>query len=100
MNCAFEFPEKIEVPYVIHWQKIGIKLPIYIWYDGYPPHWGEGFEGRVSLANSKDASLNLTNVKETDQGWYECKVFFLNQPDEQMKNGTFILLDVHGKFNK
>jgi hypothetical protein len=27
-------------------------------------------------------------------------VFFLNQPDEQLKNGTFILLDVHGKFHQ
>ena len=99
MNCAFDFPDKIEVPYVIHWQKRGVKIPIYIWYDGYPPHLGEGYEGRVSLMadpNNREASLNLTNVRESDQGWYECKVYFLNQNNEQLKNGTFVLLDVHG----
>jgi len=99
LHCAFDFPDKIEVPYVIHWQKIGVKIPIYIWYDGYPPHLGEGYEGRVSLTDPKEASLNLTNVRESDQGWYECKVFFLNRPNEQLKNGTFVLLDVHGMYS-
>ncbi|XP_054162943.1 protein turtle-like [Oppia nitens] len=95
-NCAFDFPDKIEVPYVIHWQKKGVKIPIYIWYDGYPPHLGEGYEGRVALTNpTKEASLNLSNVRESDQGWYECKVYFLNQANDQLKNGTFVLLDVH-----
>ncbi|XP_067132158.1 protein turtle-like isoform X17 [Centruroides vittatus] len=93
LRCAFEFPEGIPVPYVIQWQKNGIKIPIYIWYDGYPPHAGEGYEGRVSLTNQ--ASLNLTNVKEQDQGWYECRVYFLNRPPESPKNGTWVYLDVH-----
>ncbi|GIZ03317.1 protein turtle [Caerostris extrusa] len=71
----------------------GSKIPIYIWYDGYPPHAGEGYEGRVSLAEK--ASLNLTNVHESDQGWYECKVYFLNRPPDSPKNGTWVHLDVH-----
>ncbi len=98
LECAFDFPDKIEVPYVIHWQKNGLKIPIYIWYDGYPPHLGEGYEGRVSLIDTREASLNLTNVRESDQGWYECKVFFLNRPNEQ-KNGTWVLLEVHGIYS-
>lgn len=103
LNCAFDFPDGIVVPYVIHWQKNGVKIPIYIWYDGYPPHLGEGYEGRVSLVSKSSnqhglASLNLTNVRESDQGWYECKVYFLNRPNEQIKNGTWVLLDVHGMY--
>jgi hypothetical protein len=94
LHCAFDFPDGITVPYVIQWQKNGVKIPIYIWYDGYPPHTGEGYEGRVSL--SGQASLNLTNVRENDQGWYECKVYFLNRPPEPIKNGTWVHLDVHG----
>ena len=95
LRCAFDFPDGVRVPYVIQWQKNGIKIPIYIWYDGYPPHIGEGYEGRVGL--SGQASLNLTTVNENDQGWYECKVFFLNRPPEPIKNGTWVHLDVHGK---
>ncbi|GFY72498.1 protein turtle [Trichonephila inaurata madagascariensis] len=91
--CEFEYPEEKPVPYVIQWQKQGIKIPIYIWYDGYPPHAGDGYEGRVSLAEK--ASLNLTNVHESDQGWYECKVYFLNRPPDSPKNGTWVHLDVH-----
>ncbi|XP_054162906.1 protein turtle homolog B-like isoform X2 [Oppia nitens] len=93
INCAFDFPDGIRVPYVIQWQKNGVKIPIYIWYDGYPPHIGEGYEGRVSL--SGQAALNLSNLNENDQGWYECKVFFLNRPPEPIKNGTWVHLDVH-----
>ena len=94
LRCAFDFPDGIRVPYVIQWQKNGVKIPIYIWYDGYPPHIGEGYEGRVGL--SGQASLNLSTVNENDQGWYECKVFFLNRPPEPIKNGTWVHLDVHG----
>ncbi|XP_015783497.1 protein turtle isoform X3 [Tetranychus urticae] len=93
LNCAFDYPEGIPVSYVIQWQKLGIDLPIYIWYDGYPPHTGTGYEGRASL--SGQASLNLTKVNEEDQGWYECKVFFLNRPPTLPKNGSWVHLDVH-----
>lgn len=41
------------------------------------------------------ASLNLTNIRESDQGWYECKVVFLNRSPNQHKNGTWFHLDVH-----
>ena len=41
------------------------------------------------------ASLNLTNIRESDQGWYECKVVFLNRSPNQHKNGSWFHLDVH-----
>ena len=44
------------------------------------------------------ASLNLTNIRESDQGWYECKVVFLNR-NPGSRNGTWFHLDVHGKYN-
>lgn len=44
------------------------------------------------------ASLNLTNIRESDQGWYECKVVFLNR-NPGSKNGTWFHLDVHGKYS-
>lgn len=77
----------------------GQEIPIYIWYESYPTHSGEGYEGRVSRVSPDSsfgaASLNLTNIRESDQGWYECKVVFLNRPPKQHKNGTWFHLDVH-----
>lgn len=77
----------------------GQEIPIYIWYENYPTHSGEGYEGRVSRVSPDSpfgaASLNLTNIRETDQGWYECKVVFLNRSPNQHKNGSWFHLDVH-----
>ncbi|CAH1159818.1 unnamed protein product [Phaedon cochleariae] len=109
-NCHVEFPEGHPVPYVLQWEKKkghalieyflkGQDIPIYIWYESYPTHSGEGYEGRVSRVSPDSpygaASLNLTNIRESDQGWYECKVVFLNRPPNQPKNGTWFHLDVH-----
>jgi len=77
----------------------GSDLPIYIWYESYPEHIEEGYKGRVSRVSQDSpfgsASLNLTNIRESDQGWYECKVVFLNRDPKQHKNGTWFHLDVH-----
>ncbi|XP_037870522.1 protein turtle isoform X2 [Bombyx mori] len=98
-NCQVDFPEDIPVPYVLQWEKKGQDIPIYIWYESYPTHSGEGYEGRVSRVATDSpygaASLNLTNIRESDQGWYECKVVFLNRSPNQHKNGTWFHLDVH-----
>uniref|UniRef100_A0A1B6E797 Protein turtle n=1 Tax=Clastoptera arizonana TaxID=38151 RepID=A0A1B6E797_9HEMI len=97
-NCQVEFPGDQQVPYVLTWEKKGLEIPVYIWYDGYPTHSGEGFEDRVSRVSPDSpyglASLNLTNIRESDQGWYECKVVFLNRIPYN-KNGTWFHLDVH-----
>ena len=78
-----------------------MKIPIFIWYENYL-HVGEDFEGRVSRASPTShyglASLNLTRIKETDQGWYTCRVNFLNRSPKQEKNGTLFHLNVHGNF--
>ncbi|XP_065214035.1 protein turtle isoform X3 [Planococcus citri] len=99
-NCPVEFPGDHPVPYVLQWGKKGKNIPIFIWYENYPTHSGEGYEGRVSRVTADSpyglASLNLTNIKESDQGWYECSVVFLNRPPStQNKNGTWFHLDVH-----
>lgn len=99
-NCPVEFPGDHPVPYVLQWEKKGQDIPIFIWYENYPTHSAEGYEGRVSRVTQDSpyglASLNLTNIKESDQGWYECNVVFLNRPpSSQNKNGTWFHLDVH-----
>ncbi|XP_068973194.1 protein turtle isoform X8 [Bombus flavifrons] len=100
-NCHVEFPGEHPVPYVLQWEKkVGdTEIPIYIWYESYPTHSGEGYEGRVSRVSPNSpygvASLNLTDIRESDQGWYECKVVFLNRSPNSHKNGTWFHLDVH-----
>ncbi|XP_025421495.1 protein turtle isoform X1 [Sipha flava] len=97
-NCQVEFPAEHPVPYVLQWEKKGLEIPIFIWYDNYPTHSGSGYEGRVARVSPDSpyglASLNLTNIQESDQGWYACKVVFLNRSPTN-KNGTWFHLDVH-----
>ena len=82
------------VPYVVQWEKRGSDTPIFIWYDNYPTHCSDAFVdkatnhcriAKVDPGNKKGlgaASLNLTNIQETDRGWYNCKVVLLNREPE------------------
>lgn len=58
--------------------------------------------GRVSRVSPDSpyglASLNLTHIRESDQGWYVCKVVFLNR-SPGVVNGTWFHLDVHGEYH-
>ncbi|XP_025831527.1 LOW QUALITY PROTEIN: protein turtle [Agrilus planipennis] len=117
-NCHVDFPDDQPVPYVLQWEKkvgdtvplntsrtkrvvptTGQEIPIYIWYESYPTHSADGYQGRVSKVSPDSpygaASLNLTNIQESDQGWYECKVVFLNRSPNPTKNGTWFHLSVH-----
>uniref|UniRef100_A0A8D8UYH0 Protein turtle n=1 Tax=Cacopsylla melanoneura TaxID=428564 RepID=A0A8D8UYH0_9HEMI len=98
-NCGVDFPGDTPVPYVLQWEKKGQDIPVYIWYDSYPTHEAEEYKGRISRVSFDSpfgmASLNLTNIREADQGWYECKVVFLNRSPNSHKNGTWFHLDVH-----
>lgn len=96
LNCAVQFKDGQEKPFVVNWLKYPHKLPIYIWYAGYPPHVAQGYENRVSRIGQ--ASLNLTQVRESDQGLYECKIYYLDRRPEDKSNGTWIFLDVQGEF--
>ncbi|KAI5710863.1 protein turtle-like [Diaphorina citri] len=100
-NCGVDFPGDTPVPYVLQWEKKDEDIPVYIWYDSYPTHEAEEYKGRISRVDKESpfgmASLNLTKIRESDQGWYECKVVFLNRSPNSHKNGTWFHLDVHGK---
>lgn len=104
------------------------ELPIYIWYDDYPEHASSDYVGRVSRVKPGEkyglASLTLSDVKDTDRGWYNCKVLFLNRGPNNtvvcqkfkeffdltthcctnnvcfttpLQNGTWYHIDVHAK---
>lgn len=103
LNCAVQFKDGIDKPFVVNWLKYPNKLPIYIWYAGYPAHIASGYEGRVSRIGL--ASLNLTRVQLSDQGIYECQLHFVNRRAENSSSpqsnseSNWIALDVQGKLS-
>ncbi|XP_066842129.1 protein turtle homolog A isoform X2 [Anser cygnoides] len=56
---------------------------------------GTGAEGRVRI--EEGASLRIDLLRAEDQGWYECRVLFLDRPsaDADFQNGTWIHLTVN-----
>ena len=79
-----------------------MEIPIFIWYDDYPTHCSEDFREKATNKCRVDhinqeyedrqqrklgiASLNLTNIQESDRGWYNCKVILLNRPSDQKQD--------------
>lgn len=56
-----------------------------------------GPAGRVRI--EEGASLRIDLLRAEDQGWYECRVLFLDRPsdDADFQNGTWIHLTVNGR---
>lgn len=76
LRCDFSYPGGRPVSHIIEWSKKEHDVPIFIMYQGYPPHIGEGYEGRLGLAGSESgekASLLIKKIQREDEGWYECK---------------------------
>lgn len=55
-----------------------------------------GCAGRVRI--EEGASLRIDLLRAEDQGWYECRVLFLDwhSTDADFQNGTWIHLTVNG----
>lgn len=96
-NCQLEFPHDVVIPYVLHWKKEG--QTVFSWYEGVLTA-KEPFKGRVRLLPPESGygrgSINLTNIRESDGGWYECKVYFPNRTPPTRHNGTWFHLTVDG----
>lgn len=50
-------------------------------------------DNRVGIGK---ASINLTSVRDTDNGWYECQMIFPNRSPSTRNNGTWFHLAVDG----
>ncbi|XP_033338071.1 borderless isoform X1 [Megalopta genalis] len=98
-NCDLDFPHETPIPYILRWQRDN--RTVYYWYHGHPMV-GLGYEGRVHLVEDAVSrgyglgSINLTNIRESDQGWYECKVIFPNRTPISRNNGTWFHLAIDG----
>ncbi|RMB93931.1 hypothetical protein DUI87_29667 [Hirundo rustica rustica] len=81
--------------YVIEWVRFGFVLPIFIKFGLYSPRVDPEYAGRVRL--EEGASLRLDLLRAEDQGWYECRVLFLDRhsTDADFQNGTWIHLTVN-----
>ncbi|XP_012174156.2 protein borderless isoform X2 [Bombus terrestris] len=99
-NCDLDFPHETPIPYILQWNRDG--RTIFSWYNGYPSV-GLGYEGRVHLLEDAvnrgygQGSINLTNIRESDQGWYECRVIFPNRTPNSRNNGTWFHLAIDGE---
>uniref|UniRef100_A0A8B9UTH4 Immunoglobulin superfamily member 9 n=1 Tax=Anas zonorhyncha TaxID=75864 RepID=A0A8B9UTH4_9AVES len=81
--------------YVIEWVRVGFVLPIFIKFGLYSPRVDPEYLGRVRI--EEGASLRIDLLRAEDQGWYECRVLFLDRPsaDADFQNGTWIHLTVN-----
>ncbi|XP_042295089.1 LOW QUALITY PROTEIN: protein turtle homolog A [Sceloporus undulatus] len=81
--------------YVIEWVRFGFLLPIFIKFGLYSPRVDPKYVGRVRI--HEGASLRIEQLRAEDQGWYECRVLFLDRPnsDDEFQNGTWIHLTIN-----
>lgn len=81
--------------HVIEWLRFGFLLPIFIQFGLYSPRVDPDYVGRVRL--QKGASLQIEGLRVEDQGWYECRVLFLDQhsPEDDSANGSWVHLTVN-----
>ncbi|XP_073423076.1 protein turtle homolog A [Dendrobates tinctorius] len=81
--------------YVIEWVRFGFILPIFIKFGLFSPRVDPQYLGRTRI--EEGASLRIDSLRSEDQGWYECRVLFLDRhhKDEDFKNGTWIHLTVN-----
>ncbi|KAM6294173.1 protein turtle homolog A [Aegotheles albertisi] len=95
LGCDLLDPRQARPPlYVIEWVRFGFVLPIFIKFGLYSPRVDPEYAGRVGL--EEGASLRIDLLRAEDQGWYECRVLFLDQhsTDADFQNGTWIHLTV------
>jgi len=96
LDCHVRYPkEGVYVQHIVTWRKQGIEAPIYLLFDGYPPRLDPSFQGRLRAVGP--ASIEMSDIRVSDEGWYECTVLFMDHQEEQTDNGTWIYLAVNGK---
>ena len=74
----------------------GIEVPIFIQFNGYQPHLDPSYQGRLRLV--EQASVEVSDIRISDEGWYECTIVFLHGDQEQNSNGTWVYLSVNCEY--
>jgi Immunoglobulin V-set domain len=95
LECDVRYTSGVYVQHIVTWRKQGLEAPIFILFDGYPPRIDVPYQGR--LRSVGPASVELSDIRLSDEGWYECSVLFMDRPDGTTNdNGTWIHLSVNG----
>jgi len=81
---------------MIKWHKQGVEVPIFIQLNRLPAHIDANYQGRIRLLDH--ASVEISGVRASDEGWYECSVVFLQRTDDSNPNGTWVYLAVTGQY--
>ena len=95
LECEIDYPAGQWVEHIITWRKQGIEVPIFIQFNGYPPHIDPTYQGRLRLV--EQASVEVSDIRISDVGWYECSIVFLQGDQEEKTNGTWVYLAVNCK---
>uniref|UniRef100_A0A5F8HES5 Immunoglobulin superfamily member 9 n=1 Tax=Monodelphis domestica TaxID=13616 RepID=A0A5F8HES5_MONDO len=95
LSCDLLPPTGRPPLHVIEWLRFGFLLPIFIQFGLYSPRVDPHYVGRVRL--QEGASLIIERLQTEDQGWYECRVLFLDQPnpEDDFANGSWVHLTVN-----
>uniref|UniRef100_T1J590 Interference hedgehog n=1 Tax=Strigamia maritima TaxID=126957 RepID=T1J590_STRMM len=88
LRCDLDFPGGLVYPYTVHWYKQGQENHIFLRQEGKPPIISDEYSGRLFLIG---ASLNITQVHNSDFGLYECRVFVERR---NIQNSSWVLLEV------
>lgn len=80
LPCPLISPGNLSTPYFVQWEKKGKNTPFSLlsfksFVGGNYSYINKDFVGRASLA-PWSLSLKLTNIKDSDHGWYEVRVVF------------------------
>ena len=79
--------------HIMTWRKQGHEVPIFIQFNGYPPHIDESYQGRIRLVEM--AAIEISDLRAQDEGWYECSVVRLEGTEESTVNGSWIYLTIN-----
>lgn len=97
LECGVPFVGGQYSEHIISWRKQSIEVPVFIQFVGLPAHIDAGYENRIRLL--EQASIELTDIRGEDEGWYECKVTFLGENQGPETNGTWVYLAVNCEYS-
>ncbi|XP_034565915.1 protein turtle homolog A [Notolabrus celidotus] len=78
--------------HVVEWVRQGLDIPVLMKFGSHMPRVHPQYEGRVSLL--RITALRLEGLQLDDQGLYECRILLLDEPTDELQNGTWTLLSV------
>jgi hypothetical protein len=95
----------LTVPVLVNWFRHysltrKSERPIYAKYLAhlidYEPHIEREYDGRLQIVDQ--INLNISSLKTTDEGIYECKLIFFDKSYADNQNGSLVYMQIYGKF--